>query len=168
MKRSFTIASAITAICLMGFITALHAQKTDKQEKEAALETAIKNMVEAQRYKFIAQSMMPMAGRSRQVSFGYDLRVTKDTLNAYLPYVGKAFTADYGGSNGAISFKTTEFEYLKKDAKKGGWDITITPKNISNVRQIILRISLSGFTNVQVTSNTRDMISFYGYLEDLK
>jgi hypothetical protein len=168
MKRSFTILSAIMAICLMGSISELHAQKTDKQQKEEARETAIKNMVEAQRYMFVAQSMMPMAGRSRQVSFGYDLRVMKDTINAYLPYVGKAFTADYGASDGAINFKTTEFEYVKKDVKKGGWDITITPKNISNVRQIILRISISGYTNVEVTSNTRDMISFYGYLEDLK
>jgi len=168
MKRSFTMPSTIIAICLIGFFPALQAQNTDKQQKEAAQEAVIKNMVEAQRYRFVAQSMMPMTGRSRQVSFGYDLRVTKDTLNAYLPYAGKAFTADYGSSTGAISFKTTEFEYVKKDAKKGGWDITMTPKNITNVRQIILRISSSGYTNVQVTSNTRDMISFYGYLEDLK
>jgi hypothetical protein len=167
MKKQTIVQSIILFFLLLSIMPALRAQQTEKQQKEPAKEAAIKSLVESQRYMFIPQTMMPQTGQSRQVTYGYDFRVIKDTINAYLPYVGKAFVATYGGGDGAISFKTTGFDYVITEAKKGGWNVTITPKNITNVRQLMLRITVTGNTTIQISSNTRDMISFNGYLQPL-
>ncbi len=167
MKKQTLCQDIMLSLFLLSIMPALKAQQTEKQQKEAAREAAVKTLVESKRYMFGPQSMMPQTGQSRQVTYGYDLRVNKDTLNAYLPYVGKAFVATYGGGDGAISFKTTAFDYVITEAKKGGWNVTITPKNITNVRQLMFRITTTGNTTVQISSNTRDMISFNGYLQPL-
>jgi hypothetical protein len=150
------------------FFNILKAQNT-KQDKQVAKETAIKEMVNAQRYVFEAQSATTMKGRVRQLTPDYDLVIKKDTIDAYLPYFGEAYTATIGGSDeGGIKFTSTDFDYKIEEGKKGGWDVTIKPKNIKDVSMMTLSISASGYGTLQVNSNTRQMISFYGYIESVK
>src|SRR5580693_369291 len=167
MKKS-PIIKKILVLCvlfnLISLFNLLYAQDA-KQEKQIAKENAIKDMVNSQRYVFQAQSATTMRGRVRQLTPEYDLIVKKDSLEAYLPYFGVAYTATIGSTEGGINFKTTDFDYNIVEAKKGGWDITIKPKKIQDVSAMTLSISASGYTTLQVTSNTRDMISFYGYIE---
>ena len=144
------------------------AQESEKEQKQAAQLAALKSVLESKRYMFVAQSATPMSGRPRQLTSTYDIQVRNDSLIAYLPYFGKTYAYEYGSSNGGIDFKTTKFDYEKKDAKKGGWDITITPKDVRNVSKIIMRVTDSGYCTVQVNSNTRQSISFYGYIANLQ
>ena len=162
-----TIASLFMLALNFG-LSPVQAQESDKEKKQADEEVVIRNLVENQRYMFVAQSATPMSGRTRQLTGSFDLQVKSDTLLAYLPYYGQSYSADYGSTNNGIDFKTNQFDYVKKDAKKGGWNITITPKNIRSVRQITMLIGATGFTSVQVTSNTRQTISFNGYIRELR
>lgn len=149
--------------------------QTTKQQKQAAKEATIKKMVDSVHYVFKANYALPMRGGQKTLTSDYDLVVKKDTITAYLPYFGRAYTApnDIYTNEGGIKFKTADFSYDSKPGKKGGWEITIKPKNtnISNwrsVQQMYLSISTNGYATLRVISSNRDPISFDGYIESIK
>jgi len=148
-RISFVIALVISSTLL------LHAQELDK--------AAVKTLIDSKNFTFKAQTVMPMTGGSRQLTSEYDVRFLGDSVVAYLPYFGRSYTATYGGEGG-IDFTSTEFEYKAKPRKKGGWDVTIRPKDAKDTRELNFTISESGHTSLQVTSNNRQPISYYGYI----
>ena len=168
MKNLSVIFPIILFLALTGIpgINTLYAQDA-KQEKENAKQEAIKEMISSRRYAFAAQSATPMSGQLKQLTSDYSLSIKTDTLEAYLPYYGRAFTATIGSTDGGINFKTSQFEYVVKDTKRGGWDITMKPKDLSDTKQLLLSISANGYATLQVISNDREMISFYGYIRAL-
>jgi len=163
MKNFFSIIALACFISVFSFSETL--AQDSKQEKQNKKEAAIKALVDSQRYSFEAQTALPLGMRTRTLTYGYELKVSKDTLQAYLPYYGKAYTAPIGASSGGIEFKTTDFKYLTKERKKGGWDITITPKNAGDTRQMSLYISAAGYASLQVSFNNKQNISFTGYIQ---
>lgn len=162
--KKFSLIITLSILSFTCMFNAASAQD-DKQTKEQKKEAAIKEKVESQHYAFVAQTAIPMGMRIRQLTSDYELKVSKDTLEAYLPYFGRAYTATIGSSDGGINFKTTDFTYTSAPTKKGGWNITIVPKNAGDTRQMILSISASGYANLQVNSNNKQTISFNGYIQ---
>jgi hypothetical protein len=146
----------IVAVALFP-LAALTQNKKDKQAQ-------IKNMVEARNYVFKAQTAIPTAGSVRQLNSDFDLRVSKDTIVSDLPYFGRAYTAPINPSEGPLRFTSTDFQYTATGKKKGGWDITITPKDRQDPRQLTLTIFENGTASVVVTSYNRQPISFNGYV----
>ncbi|MBS1917657.1 MAG: DUF4251 domain-containing protein [Bacteroidetes bacterium] len=158
--------SAIITLSLLSFMCIHTASaQDDKQSKEQKIEAAIKEKVESKRYAFIAQTAIPMGMRIRQLTSDYELKVSNDTLEAYLPYFGRAYTATIGSSDDGINFKTTDFTYTSTSRKKGGWNITIVPKKSGDTRQLILSITSTGYASLQVNSNNKQTISFNGYIK---
>ena len=96
------------------------------------------------------------------------MRVWSDSINTYLPYFGRSYQASYGSTNGGINFTTTKFEYKLKEKSKGGWELTIRPSDAKDINQLIYSVSKNGYATLQVTSNNRQAISFYGVIEKLK
>ena len=148
-----------------------NAQSTRK-DKKAAQVAEIKNIVEAQNYVFKATYVIPTRGISRALTSDYDLTVSKDTVTAFLPYFGRAYTAPYNPTEGGIKFTNTHFTYNLKAGKKSGWTATIKPtgkdKNIGDwrdVQTLTLSISADGYASLQVISSNRDPISFNGTVE---
>jgi hypothetical protein len=147
-----------------GFNTA-NAQSTSK-DKKAAKEAAIKKSVEAKRYTFLANYVLPQRGGGKQLTSEYDLRVTPDSVISFLPYFGRAyFDVPYGGGDGGIKFTSTKFSYEVKEKKKGGWEITIIPSDVKNLSRLLLYISPDGYASLSVNSVNRDFITFDGYLK---
>ena len=137
-------------------------------DKESVKKASVKSLINGHNFIFKAESATPVGGRFIQLTSEYDLSVTPDTLNASLPYFGRAYTAPIDPSKGGIQFTSTQFEYVSKPKKKGGWNIVIKPKENTDARQLLLDISPSGFANLQVLSNNRQSISFAGYVTDKK
>ncbi|MGZ3938924.1 MAG: DUF4251 domain-containing protein [Flavisolibacter sp.] len=130
------------------------AQQPDKEQ--------VKSFVESKEFTFQARTVLPMTGGSRQLTSEYDVRFLGDSVISYLPYFGRAYTAGYGSDNGGIEFTSTKFDYKAKARKKGGWDITIRPKDAKGVEEMDLTISDDGSASLRVTSTNRQPISFYG------
>ena len=144
-------------------------QAQTKQEKKTAKEAAVKSQIDAKNYTFIANYVLPQRGSGRALTSEYDLKVTKDTVIAYLPYFGRAyFGVPYGGGgdDAGIKFTSTKFAYKAVEKKKGGWEITITPTDAKYTNQLQLYISPDGYTSLTVRSTNRDFITFDGYLKD--
>lgn len=125
---------------------------------------SIKSLIADQHYVFEARTAMSMGGHTRQLTSIYTLTVNKDSIVAYLPYFGRAYTAPIDPSKGGIEFNSKDFEYHLERPKKGGWRITIKPEDTRDVQQMILTISQSGYGLLQVTSNNRQSISFSGVI----
>jgi hypothetical protein len=162
--KKISVLISFFSIIILSASNSISAQET-KQAKEEKKEAHIKSLIDQQHYSFEAQTAIPIGMRTRQLTPGYKLSVRKDTVEAYLPYYGKAYTATIGSSDGGINFKTTDFTYTSTPAKKGGWNITINLKKAGDTRQIMLWISSAGYGSLQVISNNKQSISFSGYVE---
>lgn len=131
---------------------------------EAQLDTAaVRQKVEGKRYTFVAQSAMPMRGRTVQLTSLYDLKITGDSVISALPYYGRAYSAPINPSDNGINFTSTSFDYTSRYRKKR-WEISIRPKDIQSVSEMNLIIYSNGRASLQVTSNNRQPISFNGVL----
>lgn len=156
LKNIFLTLAFVFAVVFIGY-----AQKSNKDQ--------IKAMVAAKEFIFKAQVAIPQRGSSRYLTSEYDLKVSKDTITAFLPYFGRAFSAPMDPGKGGIKFTSTDFTYNSENTKRG-WEITITPKDTrdADVRYLVLSISNGGFGTLRVISNNRDGISFSGNIVGLK
>ena len=147
-------------VACLAFLQATQAQT--KQQKDSLRAARVADMVNSQDFDFKAQTAIPMGGQTRHLSLDYyDLAVSKDTIVAYLPYYGRAYSAPPPGQSG-IQFTSTNFVYVPSPDKKGGWNISIKPKDVSDVSQMNLYISANGYATLQVVSISRQSISFNG------
>ncbi len=130
--------------------------------------SSIKNIVEAREFVFHAQTALPTSGPSRQLTSEYDLKISKNSVVSYLPFFGRAYSLPYGSTEGGFNFTSTKFDYSSINRKKGGWEISIKPKDVSDFREFLLTLSESGYGTLQVITNNRQPISFTGYITTVK
>lgn len=139
------------------------------QQKKQDKKAMIKDMVEARNYVFIPQTAMPAGGNTRQLTYDFDLRVSKDTVISNLPYFGRAYSAPFNASQGPLNFTTTQFDYTVNNRKKGGWDILIKTRDLQQDQvQFSMSIFENGNTTVTVNSTNRQPIVFNGYIRAKK
>jgi hypothetical protein len=132
-------------------------------------DVTLKNILTNKSFVFKAQTAWPLQGQVIQLSPGFDMKVLIDSINTYLPYFGRAYAADYAPTGGGgINFTSSKFEYKLKERTKGGWELTIKPVDAKDVTQLNYSISTNGFATLQVISNNRQAISFYGVIEKAK
>ncbi len=137
----------------------------------------VENMLNEQRYTFVARTviptedsrynprfMFPNGNNLYQLTSGYDLKVTRDSVTAWLPFFGRAYTAPLDPTKGGIKFTSTDFDY-KKSMRKKNTEITITPKDVQDIRSVFISVSPGGYAYVQVLSLNRTPISFNGIIE---
>lgn len=162
--------SAIAVVCLfvlmLGCAYSSYAQDS-KKSKDSAKAVAVAMMIESKTYVFNVESVRPMKGGTRHLSPGNTMRVSKDTIITDLPYFGKAYQASMS-SEGGIKFISTQFEYSTAVRKKGGWDITIRPKDNHTVLDLTLTVFDNGTAHLDVNSSDRQPISYSGYLAERK
>jgi len=159
-KYSRLLLTLLMFICLQGFSQSAAEQKKQDQYNQ------LKNQIDSRKFRFHALSATSMKGRTRQLTSDYFLKLNIDSLSVDLPYYGRSFTANYPPTDLSIEFKTIQFSYKSDTLKKGGWDITIVPKNESNANKINLSITTSGYCTVRVSSNSREPISYYGTITE--
>ena len=135
--------------------------KDDKKHEQSA---EIGKLIQSKNFVFVAQYALPLGGRSVNLTSLYDVKLSGDTITSDLPFYGRAFVAPINPSDGGIHFTSTKFDYTVNEKKKGGWDITIQPKDTKDVRQMFLSVSENGYASLQVTSNNRQAINYTGYV----
>lgn len=163
MKTLYKIASLL----LMSTLIYIQAgAQTKKQEREREEYTQVKEAVDSKNYVFNAQTMIPMSGFTRQLNGAYDLSISDYKINSFLPYMGRLYTAPIDPAESPLRFTSTDFDYTVKEQKKGGWQVSIKPKDVRSVREFVLNISTDGYATLQVSGNDRQPITFYGYISE--
>jgi hypothetical protein len=146
MKTLFLILSlaAVTPVCAQDDRTA-----------------AIHALVDSKSYDFHATTATAMDGMVKNLTSEYLVTMTADSIVCSLPYFGRASAPTMDGDG--IVFTSKEFTYDSRPTKKGGWEITIRPKDAKKaVSQLYLSIRSNGLTTMRVMSPNRDPISFDG------
>ncbi len=148
-------------------------------------ETTVK-IVADKNYTFVANTAMPMANNdiSRVLSMmpgaqggstinltgsQYDVRVTKDSVVAFLPYYGRSYSAPLDPSEGGIKFTSKDFTYTESKNKKGAYTIQINTKDVKRENyRFTINISTNGYTQLTASSVNKQPIIFNGYLNEPK
>jgi hypothetical protein len=134
------------------------------QEKDPAV---LQQMIDSMNFVFTARTVFPQIGSSRMLTTDeYDLRFSGDKVVSFLPYFGRVYSYS-PGEDGGIKFTSTDFNYTVKKTKHGR-RVTISPKDVRDISQMVLDISDNGYATLQVTSNYRQSISYYGIVEKAK
>ena len=134
----------------------LHAQEKSELTTQQMLET--KNFI------FKAQTVNPQRGRLRQLTSEYDVVVTNDTVIAFLPYFGRAYSAPINPSEGGIKFTSGKFGYSLAAGKKKSWTLKIKPDDITDVQDLYFTIFDNKKATLLVNSLNRESILFNGYI----
>lgn len=154
MKNLITIPLLLLAVTIV-----------QAQEKK---EIATQQIVESKNYIFKAESVNPARSRVRYLTSDYDLVVTGDTVTAFLPYFGRAYSAPIDPSEGGIKFTSADFGYTVEKKKKRSWEILIRPKDALDVQELYLTIFDNNKASLRVNSVNRESISFNGYIVEGK
>jgi len=150
-------------------------------------EATTARIVAAQNYVFVATTAFPLnandinkiltsmpgyvgGGNINLTGSNYDLTVTKDSVVSYLPYYGRSYVPKIGNpiDDNGIKFKSKDFNYKSEVRKKGGWLITMAPKDVKDNYRLTLLITKSGYGTLTVINNNQQSITFNGYLAEAK
>ena len=163
---------ALKIFCLLLLISTagvVQAQdkKEEKEAKKATKEVSIQKMIANRIYSFSAESAIPIRDGAIQLTYGYYLRIKRDTLTAYLPYFGDAYEIpmDLTADNG-IDFTSTKFTYNAVQ-NNHGYEITIVPHDAKDVKTMYLDISPDGYASLRISNLSRSSITFNGSIEQL-
>lgn len=127
----------------------------------------IKQKVESPDFIFKAETAYPMRFKPIHLTTGYDLTVSKDTVQAFLPYYGRVYVAPMDPSEGGIKFTSTDFEYKVVAGKRtGNWIVTIKASVQGRSLSLYMDVWENGTARLVVTDPDRQSITFEGYLED--
>lgn len=109
------------------------------------------------------------AGRLLNLDPGYGFNLKKDLFSVYLPYFGRAFSANPADtSNGGIRFESKEFTVKQSVTKKGNTLLVITPRDAKENYVFNLEIFKNGSGFLSINSNNRQPISFDGNISAAK
>lgn len=128
----------------------------------------VQDLVSAQSFKFIANRMNPMRGPQKNLNSYYDVTISKDTLNSYLPYYGRAHNAGFLPSDYGLRFTSQKFTYTYKEGKNKSLEVTVVPQDVTQIQSLNFTIFDNGSATLDVTSTNKDPISFYGILQPLE
>jgi hypothetical protein len=170
MRNALFILLAGALFCCYGSLQAQDSPaQSSKQRKEAVKEAYVGHLVDTAYFRFKAEWVLPLGGRSRYLTSDYyDLTVSRDTIVAYLPYFGRAYSAPMDPSQNGIQFTSKDFIYTTTPRKKGGWNISIKFNDAGDVKQMELTVTTDGNASLQVTSVNRQSISFNGHITGRK
>lgn len=127
----------------------------------------IKEKVESFNFTFNATAANPMTFSSVNLTSLYDLKVNKDTVQAYLPYFGRAYVAPMDPGEGGIKFTSTDFNHTVVEGKRqGSWKVTIKTLDANPDISLYLDVWDNGSAQLIVNDPNRQSISFQGYIVD--
>lgn len=125
--------------------------------------------IELPDFSFTPSTAQPISGRPINLDNSYFLRITQDTIEAYLPYFGRLYNAPSDLIDLGIKFISTKFDYISTVKKNGIYQISIKPKDITKIdlQDLILDLTISdsGYGTLNVQSANRQNISYYGSMD---
>lgn len=167
----------IGLLAFLAISLSANAQQIDK--------ATLSKIIGQKNYTFVATTAIPMnsteitnalnkisgtatGGVITLTAANYDVRVSSDSLVVYLPYYGRSYTATLGNDENGYKFTSTDFSYITNKRKKGGWDVTLTTKDVRDHVRMSLTISENGYATLNVSSTNKQPITYNGYVQETK
>lgn len=99
---------------------------------------------------------------SRNLEYGYYIRVNNDSIDAYIPFFGVAYRAEYGTDDGGLSYKGPMASYQVSQVRKDLRQVNIIVKK--HFDEILYQIDIftNGRASIFVRSLNREGIQYNG------
>lgn len=166
MKYKKTITTFIVVTIGVIFFSCGASQTAIEKAKQAE---HLSEQIRDFNFKFKATHAYPQNYKSIYLSTFYDVKVSPDTVQAYLPYYGRAYTAPMDPSEGGIKFISTDFKYeIEKGKKAGNWLIKIRTADTTRPFELSFDLWDNGTGRLTVQDRNRQNISFQGNIETEK
>ena len=164
-KRIMQFAGIISILLLLNIIISACSSTSPTASKEISAKTY---NIAGGDWVFTANSANPRSGITKQLSGGYTVTYTAKKLIAYLPYFGQASAgADLFAGHGPLDFTSTNF-VSEQHTTKDGWNITIKPRDYSEVESMDFTFYENGNAYLRIMMLNRSPISFNGSVEQIK
>lgn len=160
----------IFLLFLLSFSLAGLAQKGEisrkeiRRQKEAQKAELVQSVLSSKTFIFIATHALPLGGSSIFLTSSHDMKIKNDSAFVYLPYFGVAYQVEYGG-NGGFEFNEPVLDY-QSELTKNGTGIRFEVKTKRDFFKFRLTVSDLGYATLQVTSNNRQPIQFFGTIDE--
>ena len=160
MKKIFTkVLLLMTGVIL--FASCGPAKTATEIAQDAAI---ITQKMQNLNFKFEATYVHPVGFRSQTLTPGYDVKVSKDSLDVYLPYFGRLYRAPFDMREGGLKFVSTKFDYNVREDERtpGHWLVELQTRDLD--RRVLLYFDIweNGKANLQVMDDNRQGINFSG------
>ncbi len=159
MSRKFLL--LLTALVAMLLQACGTTDGLTKAEREAAVTRQVQEGLDTRHYTISVDWMKPLGGMSRHVNSNYELNVSGDQIDCYLPYVGEAYRLPYGGGKG-LNFKGTIEDYSIVYLTSNRSHIEFTVNNGEDVYYFRIDVFNNGQSIIDIIARDRDAISFAG------
>jgi hypothetical protein len=136
---------------------------SSRQIKNQATKEEVMQAINSDNWLFKANVALSEYGNTRYLTGEYDVKLANKSLEVYLPYFGRAYTASMTNQN-PLNFKSTEFTYNKTEDRAGSWLITIKPTDQREVQSMTFTLFESGNAQLNVTLTNRSPINFTGFV----
>lgn len=168
MKETLIVFTFFIFSINLSFAQTKEEKKKDKEETAKKEYEAIKSLIEAGEYQFVATWASTQKGRRINLTTNYgDLKINKDKAEADLPYFGVVQTASYTG-DGGIKFKNEGIAYqIETNEKKQMITITFKANQKTEALSLILSVFKSGNASLKISSSHRNSISYDGKVSEL-
>lgn len=128
-------------------------------------------LIESQAFVFEANRLTAQNGFTKSLTSEYSLTIKGDSANAYLPYVGEAYSAPIGES-GAVIFDNimesfnSELKEHKKE-KNNMLILSFKVKGEGGMYDCHLSVGKSGYASLVVIPSNKQSVSYSGNIEPL-
>ncbi len=156
-KRDYII---VLAFVFMGAGTASGWQRKASKATTISSDSTSPELLQ---YSFRPEIVYPASGNSRQLTAGFELRFSKDSLFCYLPYFGRVYNAAYARDE-TLHFTTTDFEFIPGKATGKERNLMLKPKGNPEIRDMKITLYPDGYAYVQVMFNQRQNIAYRGQI----
>lgn len=167
--RKVGIIALLVSFCFAGYS---QEELSRKEKREANRDTAfikLVSLVESGEYMFDARRASPQTGQAIDLTTHHaEFDIKNDSASGFLPFFGRAYTSDYGGSGGIEFSNTVENYKVEKDGGKRRIRINFEVQGESDRYTISIDISGSESASVVVISNKRAAINYSGTVDKLK
>ncbi len=153
-----------TIVVALVVLLYLSACKSTKNTAETIQETTRK--IENKNFTIKVNYAVPLRMNRIFLTSHYEISVKNDSAYAFLPYYGVAQVAPMNSAEGGIKFEEKMKDYLIKPNKKNdGWEISFKVNTKEYYYNIYMSVFNDGNSSVNISSNARDAIMFYGEIK---
>ena len=165
MKTKYFLRIAIIVTMAISVFGCSNTRNT--KTNQAIDSITVRNLVESQGFVFIPQYVNAAGVRNRDLSPGYEVSVSKDTVISYMPFFGRGYIAPISPADVDFDFTSTKFANKTTSARRG-WNVSIKPKDQRYLQELYFNIFENASASLTITSNDRSSISYTGYITERK
>ncbi len=152
------VMSLVILVCLpMGC-----ASSQGRLERLTKTQAAVAESLANRHLRIRVNAMNPARYASRVVSYGFYLELKGDTLESYLPYMGRVYQSAAFSTSEGLNFEAPVLGYQETRPKKDMSRIELQVKTRDDVYDYILDVYDTGQALIRVRAQNRDGISFDG------